>query len=463
MQIAFVSHIFYRILHGITSQNFFAPFIFSKLVYNGGSERVNQMIKSIELAPGVTLRAMQTDKFKTACFSVNFLRPHCRQTAAPDALLPSVLLRATERYPDIRSISMHLDELYGTSFGTLVRRKGEVKLTGFYADFIDDAYLPEGEGVFAAVTDFLREVLYHPQTENGCFCAKNVEGEKQNLTNAIESDLNDKRAYATARMLETMCAGEPYGTPRLGYAEDVRGITPQSLWAHYKTVLDTSKIEIFYAGRHAPEEAAKQFAKVFSDRRGDAFAPVQTLVRREAAQVREVSEAMDVTQGKLVIGLRTGITVSDPDYPALLLLNAVYGGSVTSKLFRNVREKRSLCYYAGASLEKYKGLMLVSSGIAFENYETAKQAILQELDACKNGAFTDEEIDRARRFVVFALRSTMDSPARLDEFYIGSAVARGDDIPELIEQLNALTAEDLRLAAQKLSVDTIYFLKGENA
>lgn len=421
------------------------------------------MIKIIELAPGVTLRAMQTDKFKTACFSVNFLRPHCRKTAALDALLPSVLLRGTERYPDIRSISMHLDELYGTSFGTLVRRKGEVKLTGFYADFIDDAFLPEGEGIFAAVVDFLREALYRPLTENGCFCEKNVEGEKQNLINAIESDLNDKRAYATLRLLETMCEGEPYGTPRLGYAQDVRAITPQSLWAHYKTVLETSRIEIFYAGRYLPEDAAAQFAKVFSARRGTSFAAVQTQVRRTAGEVRARSEALDVTQGKLVMGLRTGTTVSDPDYPALLLLNAVYGGSVTSKLFLNVREKRSLCYYASSSLEKYKGLMLVSSGIAFENYETAKQAILNELDACKNGAFTEEEIDRARSFLTFALRSTMDSPARLDEFYIGSAVETGDDIPALIEKLNALTAADLQRAAQKLSLDTIYFLRGENA
>ena len=421
------------------------------------------MITIIELAPGVTLRALQTDKFKTACFSVNFLRPHCRQTAAADVLLPSVLLRATERYPDIRSISMHLDELYGTGFGTMARRKGEVKLTGFYSDFIDDCFLPDGEAVFPAVTDFLREVLYHPLTENGCFCAKNVEGEKQNLINAIEANLNDKRAYATVRMLETMCADEPYGTPRLGYAEDVRAITPESLWEHYKTVLRTSKIEIFYAGRHTPEEAAAQFAKVFSAERGTEFTDVGTQIRRAAGEVKEVSEPLDVTQGKLVIGLRTGVTVSDPDYPALLLLNAVFGGSITSKLFRNVREKRSLCYYASSALEKYKGLMLVSSGVAFENYETAKQAILQELDACRNGEITEEEIEQARRYLTFALRTTMDSPARLDEFYIGGAVERGDDIPELIEKLNALTADDLQRAAQKLSVDTIYFLKGENA
>lgn len=420
------------------------------------------MTKNIILAPGVTLRAMQTDKFKTACFSVNLLRPHCRQTAAADALVPSVLLRATERYPDIRSISMRLDELYGTSVGTMVRRKGEVKLLGFYVDFTDDKFLPDGEAIFPAVTDFLEQLLFHPLTEDGCFCAKNVEGEKQNLINAIEAEMNDKRAYATRRMLAQMCRDEAYGTPRLGYAEDVRAITPQSLWAHYQDVLRTSRIEIFYAGRYSPEEAAAQFKKVFSRPRGAEFAAVQTVVRRTADAVNEFSEALDVTQGKLVIGLRTGVTVSEPDYPALLLLNAVFGGSVTSKLFRNVREKRSLCYYASSLLEKFKGLMVVSSGVAFENYETAKQAILRELDACKNGEFTAEEIGQARDYLRFSLRSTMDSPARLDEFYIGSAVADCDDLPVLLEKLDALTADDLCRAAQKLSLDTIYFLKGEN-
>ena len=149
------------------------------------------MTTNITIAPGVILRAMQTDKFKTACFSVNFLRPHTAEKAALDALLPSVLLRATEQYPDIQRISTRLDELYGASFGSLVRRKGEVKLVGFYADFIEDDFLPEGESIFAPVIDFLREVLYHPLMEDGVFCERCVEGEKQNLINAIEAALNE--------------------------------------------------------------------------------------------------------------------------------------------------------------------------------------------------------------------------------------------------------------------------------
>lgn len=421
------------------------------------------MIKTIAVAPGITLRAMQTEKFKTACFSLNFLRPHTAADAALDALLPSVLLRATERYPDIRSISMQLDALYGASLGTLIRRKGEIKLVGFYADFIEDAFLPEGESVFAPIVDLTEEILFRPLTENGVFCAQNVEGEKQNLINAIEAEMNDKRTYAVAKMLRVMCENETYGVPRLGRAEEVRVITPQTLWAHYQKVLKTSRIELFYAGQKSPETVAEAFRRLFAGKQPETCTPVGTQVIRAADKTRELSERMDVTQGKLVIGLRTGITVEDADYPALLLLNAVYGAGVTSKLFVNVREKLSLCYYASSSLEKYKGVMLVSAGVDFKNYETAKAAIFKELDDCKCGKITSEELEAARQAVLSALRAAQDSPAQLDEFYMGTTIARMDDFEELTIKVSALTAEDLTLAAQKLTVDTIYFLKGETA
>lgn len=421
------------------------------------------MIQIIPVAPGITLRAMQTEKFKTACFSVNYLRPHTAETAALDALLPSVLLRATERYPDIRSISMQLDALYGASLGTMLRRKGEVKLVGFYAEFIEDAFLPEGETVFAPVLEMVEQVLFHPLTENGVFCAQNVEGEKQNLINAIESELNDKRSYATTQMLNVMCAEEAYGVPRLGRAEEARAITPEALWEHYQKVLTTSRIELFYAGRKDPKTVAQALKKLFAGHHPQVCVPVGTQVIRRAEAVKESSQSMDVTQGKLVIGLRTGITVEDADYPALVLLNAAFGAGVTSKLFVNVREKLSLCYYASSSLEKFKGVMLISSGVDFANFEKAKTAILNELDACKRGEISSEELESARRMVLSAFRASQDSPAQLDEFHMGAAIAEVDDIDELMKKFRVLTVDDLTAAAQKLTVDTVYFLKGETA
>lgn len=421
------------------------------------------MITTITLAPGVTLHALKSDKFKTACFSINFLRPHDRENAAMDALLPSVLLRGTEKYPDIRSISSRLDELYGASLGTLVRRKGEVKLTGFYADFIEDAFLPAGETVFSPIVDFVQEVLYRPYLEKGCFCPRFVEGEKQNLMNAIASSLNNKRGYATKRLLEQMCEGETYAVPRLGYLEDVQAITPQALWVHYLDVIRTSRVELFYGGRLEAETVAAAFAPLFRQGRDYMERKLETTVPYEVKEVRSFSEAMDVNQGKLVMGLRTGTTADSEDYPALLLLNAVFGSGTTSKLFVNVREKLSLCYYASSSIDKYKGLMLISSGVAFENFETAKSAILAELDACRRGEISEEELESARRQILSSLRAIEDAPVQLDEYYCGNAILPCPNPRQMAELVQKLGIDDLSRMAKKLWLDSIYFLKGVEA
>ena len=217
------------------------------------------MEKRMELLPGVTLTAVQTEKFKTGCFSINFFRPLRREEAAMNALIPSVLLRGSEGCPDLRAIAARLDELYGASAGTLIRKKGEVQMTGFYADFIEDALA--GEPVFAPMMDFLGELLLRPRLENGAFLAEYVESEKRNLANAIASRVNDKRTYATGQLVKTMCAGEAYAVPRLGELEDVEPITPEGLYAQYRKVLAESRVELFYMGRKSAEDVAEQLRR----------------------------------------------------------------------------------------------------------------------------------------------------------------------------------------------------------
>lgn len=420
------------------------------------------MTTNIQIAPGVTLRALQTDKFKTGCFSINFLRQHNEENASMDALLPSVLLRGTERYPDIQQISNRLDSLYGSTVGTLIRRKGEVKFLGFYGDFLEDCFVPEG-GIFAGMLEFVEQLLYHPYTENGIFCKDFVEGEKRNLINAIESSLNDKRGYAYSRLLQEMCQGENYGVPRLGTVENARKITPEALWEHYQKTLEHCPIEIFYGGRLSPQEAAAAFAPLFAHRKEAKWETYSTTQCSAPSEPRLITETMDVTQGKLVMGLRTGILGCDPDYVALGLLCTIYGGSMTSKLFVNVREKRSLCYYASCSYDRYKGVIVISSGIAPEDFEVAKKAILAELDACKEGEITQEELDSARTQTISALRAALDAPNTLDDFFVGYAIQSVPGIAEQIEQLRSITVDQVAAAARKLELDTIYFLKGESA
>ena len=417
------------------------------------------MTTNILIAPGVTLRAMQSDKFKTGCFSINFLRQHNKENASIDALLPSVLLRGTEKYPDMQQITARLDELYGSAVGTLVRCKGEAKLFGFYAEFLEDQFVPEG-GIFTGILDFLDQLLYHPYTEDSCFCHRYVEGEKRNLINALEAVINDKRSYATRRLLHHMCPEEDYRIHRLGSVEDVEKITARDLWEHYQYVLRNCSIEIFYGGRLTPQEAAAAFAPMFAHRKDAPWEETHTKLVPVASQVREISESMKVSQGKLVMGLRIDLDPTDPEYVAMNLLNGILGVGMTSKLFTNVREKRSLCYYASSTYNRFKGIMFISAGIDFEDYEVAKDAILAELEACKRGDITPEELESARIQHLSALYAALDAPNRLDDFFVGQAISPTVDLPQQIEMIKALTVQELAAVANKLTLDTVYFLKG---
>lgn len=415
----------------------------------------------IQLRPGVYLRAIQTEKFKTGCLSLNFVRPLMPTEAPLAALLPSVLLRGTEHYPDIRAISSFLDAHYGASVGTLVRKKGEILTTGFYADFLEEKFLPEGEQVFVPVLEFLGELLFAPCMENGCFLPDAFEGEKQNLLDSIDYRLNDKRAYAQEQMLRVMCAQEAYGIPRLGDREEAEKITPESLMSYYRHLLSHSQLELIYMGRRSPEEVGQALTKILSPLPVGEPDTASTCVLPGGSEVRYVTQTMDVTQGKLCMGFRTGMTGADPDYPAMMLFCTVYGGGATSKLFMNVREKRSLCYYVSASLDKFKGVMFVSSGIEAKNYDIAQEEILRQLEACVQGQITEEELECARRALLSSLRAFLDAPGRIDEYMLGCALS-GSEVPieTLMERLSQVTLSQVVDAAKRVRLDTVYFLKG---
>ena len=413
-----------------------------------------------EILPGVYLTAVQSDKFKTGCFSLNLLRPMKKEEAAANALIPSVLLRGSETCPDIASISAKLDELYGASVGTLVRKKGEVQLVGFYCDYVQDEYVDEP--VFAPVMAFLAELLLHPRLENGAFPEAVVDSEKLNLENAMLSRINDKRTYAASQLIRTMCAGQPYGIPRIGEPDDLKNITAKSLYAHYRDLLATSRVELFYMGSLSPEAVTKVLQAALAELpRAEVFVPVGTTPAPQARPVQEKTERLDVTQGKLSLGFFTDITAKDPRYPALVLAATVFGGGATSKLFTNVREKMSLCYYASASFEKFKGVLSVSSGVEFSKLETAKTEILRQLEACKAGDITDDELESARGYLVSDLKIAMDSPGRLDDYYMGQILLEQDGTMEdLASAIARVTKQEAADAIQALRLDTIYALEG---
>ncbi|MBT9684972.1 pitrilysin family protein [Pseudoflavonifractor sp. MCC625] len=419
-----------------------------------------------ELFPGVHLTAVHTEKFKSCVLGASFLAPLDRTTAACNALVPSVLRRGTQEHPDMESLSAALDELYGGSIEPVVRTRGETQCVGFLGSFLDDAYTLDGSAILEKAAALLGELLLRPCTEQGVFRRDYTDSERQNLIDRIQAQVNDKRSYALLRLKREMCAGEPFGVDRLGDESSARAITPESLWARYQDLLRTAPMELYYCGSAKPERVADALRAALSQLPTDGVRiPLPRPAAKEApAQPREVVESLDVTQGKLTMGLRTGSTVWSEDYPALLLANAIFGGTTTSRLFLHVREKLSLCYYASSQLEKLKGVMLVSSGVEFDKVGEARSEILSQLEACRKGAFEDWELEGARRSVVSALHSAMDAQARLEDFWLGQAVAGLTEDPEaLARRVEEVTREQVVAAFSSLQLDTIYFLKGREA
>lgn len=420
------------------------------------------MEKRTQILPGVYLTCRQTAKFKTACLSVSLIRPLDIREASMNALLPAVLMRGTEKHPDIPSISAFLDEHYGASAGMLVRKNGEVQTTGFYFGFMEDRFALPGENILEAATRFAGELLLEPRLENGVFCRDFVEGEKENLINAIESDLNDKRIYADQKMMKLLCGGDGYAVPRLGTAESVKRISARSLYDHYRRILKRSRIELFYCGS-APEERVGSLLKdVFSGLGTESPDQVSMTAFVGGMEPRYGQETMDVAQGKLSMGFSTGCTVRDESFPAMMVLNACYGAGVTSKLFMNVRERLSLCYYADSAIHGSKGLMTVSSGVDSGNFERAKAEILAQLDACRRGELTAEELEAGKKAIISGLDTMEDSPGRMEDFALYRILSGQEmDIPAYRAAVEKVCAADVAKAAGKLRLEAVFFLKGE--
>ena len=415
----------------------------------------------IRLAEGVYLTYLPARKFKTSLLSAQFITPLQEKTASVYALLPAVLRRGTVRYPDMGSLSAELDRLYGTQIDYTIRKKAESQCVGFVASFIDDAFVPGGEKLLEPVADLVGELICAPATRSGRFLPEYVEGERTNLVEAIRGVLNDKRDYADLRLLQEMCGGEPYGVSRLGDVKSAEKVSSQRLYSGYTDLISTARLELFYCGSARLDRVEGALLRAFSalPRKN-----IRELTLSAPHPVREepkfVTEEMDVTQGKLGMGFSCG---SD-DFTALLLGNTLFGGSSNSKLFLNVREKLSLCYYASSLYHRQKGIITVSSGVEFADYQRAYDEILAQLKAVQEGQLEDWELEGAKSTLLNAYTSMGDSQSRLENFYLGQTATGQSDTPEeLAEEVRRTTPERIFRAMETVRLDTVYFLKGKEA
>lgn len=421
-------------------------------------------ISRVELMPGVWLNHLRSDKFKTACLSINLLTQLTRETASMNALIPYVLRRGCTRYGDMEAIAARLDELYGTAIEPVVRRIGEIQCIGFYASIPEREFLPGKEDVLRPACELMGELLLNPATRGGLLLPQYVDSEREKMLDALRARVNEKRSYSVMRCIEEMCCFEDFSAGRLGSIDEMRSVRYTKLSKHYRSLLQSCPIEIFYCGRADKKTLASCLRDTLSTLpRGEIDYEIGTEIRMNALedQPREVTEPMDVSQGKLVIGFRLGDCMEEPDPAVLTVFNGVFGSGSTSKLFANVREKLQLCYYAGSMLDMHKGLLLVAAGIDFDRKEAAQAEIFRQLEAMRQGEISDEELQAARAGVAADLRMAEDSQGELEGFWL-SQIIRGLEYgpAELAELCEDVTKEEVMAVAQSVDCDLIYFLTG---
>ena len=422
-------------------------------------------MERMELLPNVYLTAVQTDKFKTALLSVSLLTQLNRQNAASNAILPSLLRRGSSRYSDMTALQYRLDGLYGASLEPSVGRFGELQSIGFCAEFCDERFLPEKIDMTGEMAALLGEVLLRPNTRGGLFRQAWVDSEKEKLAERIDARVNNKQSYALSRLTEEMCCYEDYGTYVLGSRDSAENLQYVTLSKYYKELLATSPMELFYCGSVKTQQVADALSSAFLTLpRFDGDEDMGTDIRMNSVsgEVRYFEEEIDVSQGQLALGFRLGECMEDADYPAIRVFNAIYGGGASSRLFRNVREKLSLCYYASSGVDVHKGILRVISGVDFSKRQQAEDEILAQLDSMRSG-ITEQELADAKRSLISAYRSVSDSPAALESYWLNQILLGQDYDPGTYAALiESVSAADVLRVANSAECDAIYFLKGES-
>lgn len=421
--------------------------------------------RHIQLAAGVELITADTNQFKTGLFTVTLAVPLKKETATAYALIPDVLYRGCRRYPDIVSLSAATDSLYGAALEVGVRQRGETQCICLQCSFIDDCYALDGTAVLEPAIGLAGEILLDPVLEDGVFLQSYVSSEGINLADRIQSRINDKTGWAIFRLLSEMCAGEAFAIDKLGDADEALAMTPERLWEHYQTLLSEAAVIFYYNGSASCDRVEQAVRHAFGPLLTDRYVQNHCVVlAHHAGEVREVTDRLDVTQGKLAMGFRTGgITMGDPRYPALLVCNTLYGGSGTSKLFSNVREQMGICYFASSMIDKLKGILIVISGVDCSDFEIARDEIIAQLEAVKRGDFSEEELNAAVRAVVSGLISRKDSQSQMEDDAVSGLIGEGkvSDDDCLIRAAERVTASQVAEAARYIQPEMVYYLTGK--
>lgn len=413
-----------------------------------------------EIKKGITLHVLNTDKFKTNLVAIFLTTKLERETVTANALISAVLRRGTNTMKTQEEISKQLEELYGASFDCGIDKTGDNQVLKFYIETVNDAFLPQAnENILKKSIENILDLIFNPLVENNAFKKEYVEQEKNNMKQRIEGRIDNKRKYALDRCIEEMYKGKPFGLYRFGYVEDLNNMNEVNLYERYKQLIKQCKIDIFVSGNVKGE-----VENIITENQN-----VKNLEEREPSYNKESEkntvkqgekiEKMDVMQGKLVVGLDVNSQNEDEKYN-VMIYNTILGGSANSKIFQNVREKANLAYEAGSRYFKYKDNIFVSCGIEISNYEKALNLVKKQLEDMKNGDFTEEEVENAKKAIISSIKTIDDEQDTSITYYFGQEMSGNQkSVEEYIERIGRVTKEDVIQVANKVEINTIYFLR----
>ena len=416
--------------------------------------------KNKEIKEGINLHMIQTNNFKTNLLSVFLTTPLLRETVTKEALIGSVIRRGSKNMPSTEQISKNLEEMYGASFDCGIEKIGDNHVLKFYLEAINDEFLPQEENILKKAIDTLLEIVFEPLSENGEFKQEYVKTEKENLKQIIEGKIDNKAKYAQDRCIEEMYKDKPYGLYKFGYVEDLEKITSKELYEYYKKMLKECKIDIFISGKIDTTKTKQiiETNETITNLQGRKILINKGQNLENVKNPEIIEEKLEVTQGKLVLGLNIENTNLDEKYIAMVY-NTILGGGANSKLFQNVREKASLAYTAGSSYIRQKNNIIIRCGIEIANYSKALEIIKKQIEDMKKGEFTQKDLDNAKQNIISAIKFIPDEQDTQITYYFGQVIAGSEvSLEEYTKRIERITKEQIIELAKKVNINIIYFL-----
>ena len=424
------------------------------------------MIKNaeeIDIKEGIKLHVINTPNFKTNLYAVFLATPLNRESVTLDTVLASVLKRGSSNYKEQDIISKKLEEMYGASFDCGIEKTGDNHIIKFYLEAINEEFLPEKENLTEKCLKILFDIIFNPLVENDGFKEEYVQGEKQKIKQIIEGKIDNKSRYALDRCIEEMFKDENYGLYKYGYIEDIENINSKNLYEYYKKLISDCKIDIFCSGILEKNQITKlvnenEEIQKINERKAKYIINNEMTENKEVNGVKEVKEKMNVTQGKLVMGLTVKSREEDSKFTASVY-NAILGGGATSKLFQNVRERDGLAYTAGSNYVRQKNSIFIRCGIEVENYEKAVNTIKEQLEDIKKGNFEEKDLENAKNLIVEVIKGIPSEQDTQISYSYGQELSKEfNTIDEYIEKINLQTKDRIVDLANQIEINTIYFL-----